>query len=144
MSYAFSFAFEDAFDSPFAVPTDPGQIPPDSILGPIEARIPDIVARVAQNLNAAPEDEWVQTAVESAIIYVTDYTNRNALGLPNDSLTVSGLVVFGTRIHQDAFAPNGAQVAVGDSSFEPIFQPEHLYKHVRHYFNRLDVTWGVA
>lgn len=119
-------------------------IPPLTTFGPVEDRIPEIVARVAQNLHVTLPDDWVEQAVDSAVIFVIDRTNRNEIGLPADSLTVSGLVGFSTRIHQDAFSPNGAQVAVGDGSFEPTFLPENLWKHWRHYFTRLNPAWGVG
>jgi hypothetical protein len=121
------------------------EIPPvTTTLGDIETRLPEIQARVAANLHVVADDPWVEQAVDAAVVYVIDYTARNDVGLPDDNLTAAGLVLFGTRIYLDAFSPGGAQVAVADPTFEPIFQPEHLFKHVRHYFMRLTSQWGVA
>lgn len=141
-----------------AVVGDPPAAPPDEgarvlfdfsrqvlePVGPIDDMLSTIVARVADNLHADPDDVWVIGAVEAAAEYVTVWTNRETLGLPDDQLTVNGLVGFATRIYQDAFMVGGAQVAVMDAGFAPIFAPEHLFKHWRHYFNRLNVAWGVA
>jgi len=114
------------------------------VVGPIAARIPEIAARVATNVHAATVDDWIQRAVDAAIAYVIEWTNRADVGLPDDALTVTGLVGFSERIYLDSFSPNGAQVAVADADFSPIFQPEHLAKHWRHYWQHLDVAWGVA
>lgn len=117
-------------------------------LGAIEAKLPDIAARVAENLHITSESEdvdvWVASAVDAAVGYVIGATNRSSVGLPDDALTVNGLVGFSTRIYQDGFSPNGVQLAIVDPTFEPIFQPEHLYKHWRHYFARLQMRWGIA
>lgn len=120
------------------------EIPPTTVLGPIESRLPDIVGRVAANVNGDASDEWVVSAVDAAVGYVIDYTNRNTIGLPDDALTVNGLVGFATRIYLDAWNPNGSNVAIGDPTFEPIYQPEVLDKHWRHYWRRLYVGWGIA
>lgn len=120
------------------------QIPPATVLGDIEQQLPLVVQRVAANLHVDESDQWVIGAVDAAVAYVIDYTNRNAIGLPGDALTMNGLVGFATRIYQDGFAPQQVNVAVGDPVFEPIFTPEHLFKHWRHYFLRLYVKWGVA
>ena len=120
------------------------EIPPATVLGPIEAVMPDLVERVRKNLHAAPDDEQVAEAVSAAVLYVIDYSDRNELGLPDDALTQNGIVGYATRIYQDAFSPSGAQVAVGDPFFAPVFAPEHLFKHWRHYFLRLYVGWGIA
>ena len=114
------------------------------VVGPIAARIPEIAARVATNVHAATADAWIERAVDAAIAYVIEWTNRADVGLPDDALTVTGLVGFAERIYLDAFSPNGAQVAVADAGFAPVFQPEHLFKHWRHYFLRLYPSWGVA
>lgn len=119
-------------------------IPPSTVLGPIEAKLPDLVARVASNLHADAADEWVMSAVDAAVAYVIDYSNRNEIGLPDDALTMNGLVGFATRIYQDGFSPNGVNVAIGDPMFTPTFSPEHLFKHWRHYFLRLYPKWGIA
>lgn len=112
------------------------------IIGPIADKRDEIIARVASALHVPAEDVWVAAAVDSAIEYAIDSTNRDLLGLPDTPLTVSGLVIFAQRLYLDS--PNGAQVAVGDAGFDPIFLPESLWKHVRHYFDHLDVAWGVA
>ena len=119
-------------------------IPPTTVLGPIEAVLPTIVARVESNLHATTGDVWVTSAVDSAVEYVIDYTNRNDVGLPDDALTQNGIVGFATRIYQDAFMPLGQALAMGDPAFTPEFAPEHLFKHWRHYFLRLYPKWGVA
>jgi len=121
-------------------------IPPAVIeVGPVATRLTEIAARVATNVHSSiEEDVWVEEAVDAAVLYVINDTGRSDVGLPDDALTVTGLTVFAERIYLDAFSPNGAQVAVADASFAPIFQPEHLYKHVRHYFRRLQVSWGVG
>ena len=119
-------------------------IPPVSIIGPIEAKRDDLVARLRANLNAAADDIWVAAAIDSAITYVIDQTNRNAIGLPDDLLTQNGIVGFATRIYQDSFMPNGTSVGIGDPVFTPDFAPEHLFKHWRHYFLRLYPKWGIA
>ena len=104
----------------------------------------EIIERVRANLNADAADVWVEHAVDAATQYVTIQTERLELGLPGDSLTITGLVVFATRLYLDAFAANGAQVAYGDPGFEPVFQPEDLYTHVHHYFDHLQLTFGIA
>jgi len=106
--------------------------------------MPELVERVRANLNAAADDEQVSEAVNAAVLYVIDYSGRNDIGLPDDALTQNGIVGYATRIYQDAFSPSGAQVAIGDPLFTPMFAPEHLFKHWRHYFLRLYVAWGVA
>jgi len=111
-------------------------------IGPLSVRYDDAIARVASSLNVAADDVWVINAVDSAIDFVITKTNRELVGLPDDPLTVSGVVVLAQRIYLDT--PNGANVAIGDASFDPIFQPENLWKHVRHYFDRLDISYGVA
>jgi hypothetical protein len=110
--------------------------------GPLSTRYDDIVARVASLIHVPADDVWVAAAVDSAIEFVISKTNRELVGLPDDPLTVNGIVLFSQRLYLDT--PNGAQVAIGDPSFDPIFQPESLWKHVRHYFDRLDVAWGIA
>ena len=110
--------------------------------GPIEDKRDEIIARVATLLHVPAEDVWCGAAVDAAIEYAIDATNRQEVGLPDTALTVNGIVIFATRLYTDT--PNGAQVAIGDPSFDPIFQPESLWKHVRHYFDHLDVAWGVA
>lgn len=110
--------------------------------GPLSSRYDDIVARVASLIHVPADDMWVAAAVDSAIEFVISKTNREEIGLPDDPLTVQGIVLLAQRLYLDT--PNGAQVAVGDPSFDAIFQPESLWKHVRHYFDRLDVSWGVA
>lgn len=119
-------------------------IPPDSIYGPIETRLAEIVARVADNLHGDPADPWIASAVTSAAVYVIDYTDRNEIGLPADEVTVNGLVEFASRIYTRAFNPGGATVAIADPSFTPIFQPRDLYTGVDTYFNRLNIGWGIA
>ena len=120
-------------------------IPPAVIeVGPIATRIPEIAARVATNVHAATTDAWIENAVDAAVLYVISWTGRAAVGLPDDALTVAGLVGFAERIYLDAYSPNGAQVAVADASFAPMFQPEHLFKHWSHYFQRLEIAWGIA
>ena len=114
------------------------------VVGPIETRLSEIAARVAANIHSATPDVWVIRAVDAAVVYVIEWTNRTDVGLPDDALTISGLVGFAERIYLDAFSPNGAQVAVADAGFAPVFQPEHLYKHWSHYFDHLQVAWGVA
>jgi len=115
------------------------------VVGPIETRLSEIAARVATNVHSSiEEDVWVENAVDAAVLYVINDTGRADLGLPDDALTVTGLTVFAERIYLDAFSPNGAQVAVADAGFAPIFQPEHLYKHVRHYFRHLTMEFGVG
>lgn len=119
--------------------------------GPIDARVTDIVDRVAENVHGDPTDEWIASSVDAAVDMVTIRTARDDIGLPDDEATVNGLVLLAIRIYTDT--PGGAQVAVADPTFEPIFQPENLWKHVRHYFNHLfgyvpdDVGpkgWGVG
>jgi len=139
---AFAHAYATSFDT--GVSSDLPVIPPDSIIGPIEVRLQEIVNRVAENLHGEVTDPWITSAVDAAIVFVLDQTNRNSVGLPSDPLTVNGLVGFATRIYLDAFSPNGSQVAIADPTFEPIFQPENLWKHWRHYFKRLYPRWGVA
>ena len=112
------------------------------VVGPIAAARDMIIDRVAELLHVAPDDVWVAAAVDSAIIYARTYTNRDEVGLPDDPLTVNGVVVFAQRLYLDT--PSGVNVAVGDAGFEPIFQPEHLWKHVRHYFDPLDIAYGIA
>lgn len=123
-------------------------IPPEIVTGPIETKRPAIIGRVSANVHVAYDvdapDEWVSSAVDAAIVYVIRQTNRQAVGLPDDALTTNGLIGFATRIFLDGFSANGAQVAIGDPSFEPIFQPEHLFKHWRHYFTQLYPRWGIA
>lgn len=121
-------------------------IPPvDPEVGDIGDRLEEIVARVMENLGAEGQDDtWYLSAVNAALLYVIEHENRYTVGLPDDEITVNGLVGFATRIYLDAFSPGGAQVAIGDPSFTPIFQPEHLYKHWRHYFARLRGAWGIA
>jgi len=138
-----------AFDTDFSVAYDstlvdePTEIPPPILsIGTIEGRRNDIIERVAKNINSHSDDEWVASAVDAAIIFVIDKTGRSEIGLPDDPVTVNGLVIFSQRLYLDT--PNGAQVAVADDSFGPIFQPESLWKHVRHYFDRLDISWGIA
>jgi len=122
------------------------EIPPAVIVyGPIETRLTEIADRVATNVHSSTEEDvWVENAVDAALVYVINDTGRADVGLPDDALTATGLIVFAERIYLDAFSPNGAQVAVADAGFAPIFQPEHLYKHVRHYFRRLQISWGVG
>lgn len=138
---AFASAYDVSYDTTL---DDESTVIPPPVLGygPIEGSIPLILERVAKLLHDNVDDEWLALALDAAIIYVITDTAREELGLPDDSLTITGLVQFTQRIYLDT--PNGAQVAIGDPTFEPIFQPEHLYKHVRHYFKRLKVRFGVA
>jgi hypothetical protein len=136
----FASSYASSFDT--SVSNGVPVIPPDSILGPIEERLPAIMLRVATILHT--EDPEIETAVLAAVIFVIDQTNRNTVGLPDDALTIEGLVGFSTRIYLDAYSPNGSQVAIADPTFEPIFQPENLWKHWRHYFRRLYPRWGIA
>jgi len=120
-------------------------IPPAVIeVGPIGTRLPEIAARVATNVHAATADDWLQRAVNAAVEYVINKEGRSTVGLPDDARTITGLVVFAERMYLNADSPNGAQVAVADAGFAPIFQPEHLYKGVRHYFSHLTMEFGVA
>jgi hypothetical protein len=112
------------------------------VVGPVEAQRDAITARAAALLHVPADDEWLAAAVDAAIEFSVSKTNRDDVGLPADSLTVNGLVLFAQRLYLDT--PGGAQVAVGDPSFEPMFQPENLWKHVRHYFERLKGSWGIG
>jgi hypothetical protein len=114
------------------------------VVGPIAQRFDDIVERVAANLHVDPTDVWVISAVNAAIEYTIMKTERFELGLDSTELNVNGLVGFATRLYMDAFSPTGANVAVGDPNFEPIFSPEKLDKHWREYFLNIKVLWGVA
>jgi len=115
------------------------------VVGEIETRVPEIVDRVAVNVHSSTEeDAWIENAVDAAVLYVIEWTGRGEVGLPDDALAVTGLVGFAERLYLDAFSPNGAQVAVADASFAPVFQPEHLFKHWRHYFLHLQVSWGIG
>ena len=116
-------------------PTDPGDI---------ADRITEIVARVRANLHAADDNEWVDHAVDAAIQYVIVWTDRTEYGLPADDLTATGIVGFAERIYLDQYAPSGAQSTIGDDTFDPIYNPEHLYRHWRHYFAHLTSGWGIA
>jgi len=113
------------------------------MIGPIEDRHDEITARVANNLHTTA-DVWVTSAVDSAIEYVLIKTERVDVGLEDNELTVNGLVGFSERLYLDAFSPNGVNVSVADPAFEPIFQPEHLWKHWRHYFEVRKIAWGIA
>jgi len=120
-------------------------IPPAVVvIGPIGTRIPEIVARVAANVHGSTTDVFIDNAVDAALVYVINWTNRADVGLPDDALVVNGLVGFAERIYLDSFSPNGAQVAVADAGFAPLFQPEHLAKHWSHYWKHLQVAWGVS
>ena len=116
-------------------PADPGDI---------ADRLTEISDRVRVNLHAPDDDEWVEHAINAAIGYVIAWTGRAELGLPSDDLTTFGLVGFAERIYLDQYGPTGAQTAVGDLSFEPMYTPEHLYRHWRHYFDHLTIGWGIA
>lgn len=101
-----------------------------------------VAAKLAAKLHADPAD--VESAVAAAIVYVGTYTGYDALaiGLPDDALTVEGLVLLGERIFLDS--STGAQSAIGDGSFMPLFSPEDLAAHNHHYWDRLTVSWGIA
>lgn len=137
-------AFAHAFTTAYDIGSLTIVIPPIQTIGPIEARIPEIVACVAEKLNVVDTTGpcGVETSVEAAIIFAIDQTNRYDVGLPDDSLTIKGVELLAERIHLDT--PNGAQVAVADPTFEPVFQPENLWKHVRHYFRRLYPRFGIS
>lgn len=111
---------------------------------------PSVIAgRVAINVHRPADDPDVLTAVNAAIIYVQTYTGLAELDpagvVPDDPLTVIGLIGLGARMYLDQFAPNGATVAVGDSTFDPIYTPEDPYRHYHHFFDRLTVgAPGVA
>jgi hypothetical protein len=115
-----------------------------STVGPISVRFDEIVARVAANLHVDPDDVWVGSAVDAAIEYTLIKTERFDVGLDDSELNINGLVGFSTRLYMDSFSPTGANVAVGDPNFEPIFSPEKLDKHWREYFLNSKVLWGVA
>ena len=114
------------------------------MIGPIEDRRDEIVDRVAANLHVSAADVWVGSAVDAAIEYTLIKTERGDIGLEDTELNVNWLVGFSTRLYMDAFAPTGANVAVGDPNFEPIFSPEKLDKHWREYFLPTKVLWGVG
>ena len=120
------------------------QIPPVTVLGPIETKLSDLRERVAANLHIDASDPSLISAVDAAIAYVIDYTNRNAIGLPDDAPTVEALVGFAAAWHQSQFSPTGVQVAVGDQVFEPIFPSRAWLSYWRDHFHRLDRAWGIA
>lgn len=107
-----------------------------------------VADRVAGNVNRPAGDPVVVAAVDAAAIYVSTYAvgdpDGDPAAVPDDALTASGLVVFSTRLYLDQWAPNGAMAAVGDTSVDPVFTPEDVYRHVHHYFDRLATTWGIA
>jgi len=108
---------------------------------------PDAVAAIlAGHLHRPVDDVAVARAVDAAIVYVVTYTGLDAegLGLPDDPLTVEGLVNLGERIYLDPSSPGGQLGAVGDPSFVPMFSPEDLAAHNHHYWDRLIVSWGIA
>jgi len=107
---------------------------------PIADRRVEIIDRVAANLHVAPDD--VGSAVDAAIEYTLIKTELDELA--DTELNVNGLVGFSTRLYMDAFSPTGANVAVGDPNFEPVFTPEKLDKHWREYFLNTKVAWGIA
>jgi len=109
---------------------------------PIVDRRTDIVDRVAANLHIDSLDVWVGSAVDAAIEYTLIKTELAELA--DTELNVNGLVGFSTRLYMDSFSPTGANVAVGDPNFEPIFSPEKLDKHWREYFLNSKILWGVA
>jgi hypothetical protein len=112
------------------------------VVGPIAGRQAEIVGRVAELLHVAPDDVWVTAAVDSATEYAVVMTNLEDVGLPDEPLVVAGLIVFAQRMYTDS--PSGVNVAIGDPSFEPIFQPENLWKHVRHYFIHLRPKFAIG
>jgi hypothetical protein len=112
------------------------------VVGPIAGERDDIIVRVAELLHVAPDDEWVVVAVDQALDFEVMKTGRAEIGLPAEPLPIGGTIVFAQRLYLNS--PNGAQVAVGDAGFEPIFTPENLWKGVRHYFDPYDISWGVA
>lgn len=103
-----------------------------------------VIAAVAGNLNKPGTDEAVIRSVDAAITYVARVTGRAEIGIPDDALTVTGLVVFAERIYLDQFAPNGAIGAIGAGEFDPMYTPEDLYRHVHHYFDGLAFTWSIS
>ena len=109
---------------------------------PIADRRDEIIARVASQPARRAGDVWVASAVDAAIEYT--YTKTELAELEDTELNVNGLVGFSTRLYLDAFSPTGANVAVGDAGFTPIFLPEKLDKHWREYFLNQRVAWGVA
>lgn len=120
------------------------QIPPATVLGPIESKLSDLQARVAENLHVDASDPWLISSVDAAILYVIDYTNRNTIGLPDDSTTMNSLVGFASAIYQSSFSPTGVQIAVADSAFEPVFPQQRVLTYWRREFHRLDRAWGIA
>jgi len=110
--------------------------------GAVATRYDDILARTAALLHVPADDVWLAAAVDSAVEYTIMKTERHEIGLPDTPLIVNGLIIFAQRLYLDS--PNGVQVSAGDPQFEPIYQPEHLWRHVRHYFDHLDVAYGVA
>ena len=84
---------------------------------------------------------WRQRSTQRSSTPSAPPTETNSV-CPTHRSTVNGVILFAQKLYTDT--PNGAQVAIGDPSFEPIFQPESLWKHVRHYFDHLDVAYGVC
>ena len=107
-----------------------------------------VAAQVAAVLHTEPDDPTVVGAVDAAIFYVAHITSRAdadpPLEVPDDPLTVAGLVGFSERIYLDKFAPNGASGAAGDSTVPTGFAPRDLFVHYEHFFAHLYVGWGVA
>jgi len=106
----------------------------------------DVAAILAGHLHRPVDDVAVARAVDAAIVYVRTYTGYDEAGLdlPDDPLTIEGLVNLGERIYLDPSSPGGQLGAVGDPSFVPMFSPEDLAAHNHHYWDRLTVSWGIA
>jgi hypothetical protein len=98
-----------------------------------------IAAIVADNVHRPVDDGAVTRAVDSAIAYVGIYTALTARGMdvPDDALTVNGLVGLSERMFLDEFAPTGAMGAIGDDTFGNLFTGEDPYRRWHHNFDHL-------
>ena len=99
-----------------------------------------VAGRVADAMGNGVDAADALGAVTAADAYVRDQTNNTAL--PDDELTVHGLVGLSVRILRDTDAVNG-QPSAG-AGYDAAFTPENLYRHWRHYFVHIERGTGIA
>lgn len=109
-----------------------------------------VAARVAELVGVGSADPDVAVAVAAAEILVVHAEgleprpDPSTSALPDDALTVEGMIGLSKRLYLDAVSNGGTSTVVADYTPDVVFSPEDPYRHYRHYFAPLAATWGVA
>lgn len=101
-----------------------------------------IAARVADRIGTTADDPDTVAAVAAADAFVRRTCSIDTL--PDEPDVAQGMVGFSRALYLDAFASRGANVVLGDTTVDTVFNPEDPWRHWHHFFDGLTTRWGIA